>query len=956
MSKRTHSGIAFLAIAAACFMAPASFAQIAFTNSNSLLPTTDVHSGVPMAVGDMNGDKLDDIIRLDDRRDLIINYQVPGGAFTEDATYGQVGQGTKWAIVIGDLDNNGYNDIMTGGSYNEVDILMANGTGTGYTGGIAPSANIFVQGSNFADIDNDGWLDVFACHDHGPSATWRNDGAGGLITETSWFDMTTVPASDMSGNYGTTFTDFDDDGDLDLYISKCRQGVNDPFDGRRINMLFVNDGNNNYTQDLSDAAGLRIDWQSWTADFQDIDNDGDFDVFVTNHDHECQLLENNGDGTFTDITAGSGIEITGLAIQGLFNDFDNDGFLDLIVPGQVQHLFRSNGDKTFTDVTYVLDNNNMESCAIGDLNHDGFLDIYGGYATTFNSPTTIDDVLWLNNGNSNNFLAFDLEGTASNRNAVGAKLKLYGPWGTQVREIRAGESYGISNSFTMHFGLGSETMADSVVISWPAGGTQTITNIDANQFVTVVEGGCVNADANVTPDGPLAFCSGSTNSIVLSAEAGNTYAWSTGETTQDITITTPGTYLVTVTNAAGCSATSQAMSPPTDPDETPIIVVSGDVEFCSSASTELSSNQPTGNTWSNGATTQTITVTATGSYTVTYEGVCTDWTSNTVDLAVYDHPTPPTADDVTIPLPGTATLTATSGTNLYWYDVPTGGAPIGVGATIEPTVTATTTYYVEDVDGPGPSVVNAGRLDYSNDAGGENNPGFNGLLVFDVSQEFTLLSVTVFAYGTSSRTIQLRDASGTVLETTTVSIPDGEQQVTLNWTIPVGNGHELVSASDPSLFRTNQQNGTLAFPYDLMGSGEIIGARTEDGGNLRTDLWYYFYNWEISVAGLQCSSARTPATVTVLSTGIADNNSVLNATVFPNPTTGNMNLELHLERSEMVTVEVVNAVGAVVATERFAAANGKSVHPISVQDLAAGIYLVKVNAGAYSAVERVVVE
>ena len=112
-------------------------------------------------------------------------------------------------------------------------------------------------------------------------------------------------------NYGTVFSDFDSDGDVDLYIAKCRQFVSDPQDPRRINQLWVNDGQGGWTEEAADR-GLVFFEQSWTADFGDIDNDGDMDLAVTNHSTTLFLLENDGTGHYTDITAGSGMEVSGL--------------------------------------------------------------------------------------------------------------------------------------------------------------------------------------------------------------------------------------------------------------------------------------------------------------------------------------------------------------------------------------------------------------------------------------------------------------------------------------------------------------------------------------------------------------------------------------------------------------------------------------------------------------------
>jgi hypothetical protein len=250
--------------------------------------------------------------------------------------------------------------------------------------------------------------------------------------------------------------------------------VSDPTDLRRINVLYENDGSGNYTENGA-AYGLRIGAQSWTTDFQDIDNDGDFDAFITNHDVNAMLLENQN-GQFVDIFDQSGISnIIGFPLQGIMRDLDNDGFVDLLVSGNGHRYYHNNGDKTFTEVTGQF-GNNLHSFALGDLNHDGFLDVSGSYGSSYTTPSTTPNALWINDGNDNNWIAFDMIGTVSNKSAIGAKVKLYGAWGVQVREVRAGESYGIVNTLTQHFGIGQATEIDYAVVTFPSGITQTIMN------------------------------------------------------------------------------------------------------------------------------------------------------------------------------------------------------------------------------------------------------------------------------------------------------------------------------------------------------------------------------------------------------------------------------------------------------------------------------------------------
>jgi len=436
------------------FMAisPSLIGQVSFTNQGTLYPG-DIYSGAPMGIADMNGDGKDDIIHLDDRVTLKISFQnAPGQTFSQQ-NYGQLNSGSEWALCVGDVDENGINDIMAGGAYNNIKLITGNAQGQ-FTTSLLSNSNIFVQGSNFVDINNDGSIDLFACSDESDSRKYRNDGAGNFVLDNTLI-YTESPGSDHSGNYASIWTDYDNDGDLDMYLSKCRQGVTSATDLRRINKLFQNDGNNNFT-DVAGTAGLRIGAQTWTTDFADIDNDGDMDAFVNNHGDDCSLYRNNGNGTFTDITAGSGFlpTLQGSSalegIQSIFRDFDNDGDVDLLFSGSAHYLFYNDGNGSFSLAANPFNAQIIHSFAVGDLNHDGFLDIYAGHGRGFNTLGSSPDELFMNNGNANHWIAVKLEGTQSNKNGIGARIEVYGPWGKQIREVRSGEGYGIMNTFTQH--------------------------------------------------------------------------------------------------------------------------------------------------------------------------------------------------------------------------------------------------------------------------------------------------------------------------------------------------------------------------------------------------------------------------------------------------------------------------------------------------------------------------
>jgi len=471
--------------------------QVTFTNSNSSLNNSNVNSGVAIGVGDMNGDGLDDIVRLDNSSSLEIEYQNASGNFTR-LDYGSIG-GSAWGICIADVDENGYNDIIAGGAYNGIKLLLANSDGSNYSSSTLSNPSIFVQNINFADIDNNGTTDVFICHDDGVSSPYSNNGSGSMTYDLNLINTASTEPSDNSGNYGSIWTDYDNDGDLDLYISKCRLGVSDPDDGRRLNLMFQNDGSGNFTE-VAPACGLQPKAQSWAAAFEDIDNDGDMDCVLINHDITSMIFENTGSGSFTDITASSGIstQLSGLGndgIQVIMEDFNNDTYVDIFITSKSSdfYLFTNDGDNTFTEETTPFPgNDNIQSAAVGDLNNDGFVDVIAGYANGFNGPSSTDDRLYLNDGNSNNWSKVKLNGVASNINGIGARVEIDGTWGTQIREVRSGESYGTVNSMISHFGLASATAITKITVKWPSGTEDIVLNPNINEQIEIAEGETLN--------------------------------------------------------------------------------------------------------------------------------------------------------------------------------------------------------------------------------------------------------------------------------------------------------------------------------------------------------------------------------------------------------------------------------------------------------------------------------
>jgi hypothetical protein len=921
-------------------LSTAAFGQT-FTNASANLPGT-FRSGNCVGFTDMDNDGRDDIVVLDQSKTVRVLYQGADGAFTA-VNYGTVSNSNQWGMVIADYDNDGHKDVFSGGSYDGVHVKHIDAVGVA-TDVQLTNGQMFMQACNFADIDNDGQLDAFGCHDDGLSRMWRGNGTA-LTPAPELIDLTdyalqNYPGNDHSGNYGTVWSDFDNDGDLDLMIAKCRQFVNDPFDPRRQNQLWVNDGTNFYTEE-ADARGLVLNEQSWTADFADVDNDGDWDCFITTHSATMKLMINDGTGHFTDGTAGSGLGVSGFCLQAKLADFDNDGFVDVVLGGGIHRYFHNNGNGTFTEMSMFPATDTMHSFAFGDVNRDGFMDVYASYGNGYNSPDNGNpDRLWLNDGNTNHWIAFDLQGIVSNKDAVGAKVTITGPFGTQIREVRAGESYGITNTFHCMFGIGTATEIDQVTIEWPAGLTTVIENPAIDQYHSLLEAECTVAvaiDASATE-----VCPGTTATLTVPGTF-ESILWSNGSTDAVLEVGTAGVYSATVFTAEGCAGVTAPVEVVVVEPGVPQVTLVGELEFCSSSSAELIAPNGTAWTWSNNATTQSITVTESGTYSVSMVDICGNaGYSEEFTFTVFPSPANPVVQGAEVNGSGSVELTAT-GSNLRWYDAEAAATPIFEGNPfVTPVLTETTTYWVEDFAGSEPVTAMGGET--TTDAG-QYHDNSTRWLIFDAHEDLVLVSVKVFANGAGEREIGVIDAGGNpVGNNVTVNVPDGESTVQLGIEVPAGTGYGLrCYTGNPQLWRDGL-GSTLNYPYAL---GELATITQSTAGQQNaTNYYYFFYDWVVESPSVSCPSDRVPVTVTVVGVEEAAA-SPLQA--FPNPASGEVVMTWPAVEAVRELV-IADATGRLVNHIPVATAAGRTV--LDVSGWAPGVY--SVSAG--TSVVRLVVQ
>ncbi|MCB0770794.1 MAG: ASPIC/UnbV domain-containing protein, partial [Flavobacteriales bacterium] len=595
----------------------------------------------------------------------------------------------------------------------------------------------------------------------------------------------------------------------------------------------------------------------------------------------------------------------------------------------------------------------MHSFATGDLNNDGFQDVFANYGGGYiNADPNNPDRLWMNNGNDNHWFTVRLQGTVSNRDAVGARVAITGPWGTQVREVKAGESYGMVTTFGCNFGLGAHTTIPTLTITWPSGLVETFNDLGADQTITVIEGICISPVAMITtPQAPI-IC-GNGDMLTLTANEGYNYEWTTGATTQSIEITEAGSYGVTIDDGEGCSAVTSIFVEQS-PDETPTVTSSGETIFCEGDAVVLTSSEAASYLWSNNATTRSITVEMSGQYEVTIEGVCGEFTSSTVSVDVLDSPDAPVADGVTTPINTSADLFAT-GENVEWYDQAVGGNIVGTGNDYTtPVLTMDAMYWVSSAIVHGGEHAFGGKTDNSA-ANGAYHTNDNNYQLFNAFEDMTIRSVKVYANGAGVRTIALVDqATGSTLATGDFNIPNGESRVELNYAVPAGGPYGLrVVGGNPQLWRDGTGSNP-AYPFALGTLGSMYSS-TASGANA-LNYYYFFYDIEVEAPSTTCRGPRTEVEVLVGSTGLAGNSGEAGIAVWPNPTNGLVSITLG-NATGRISIDVLDIAGRLVkSTNAGGAMQSEGILTMDLGALVTGEYTLNIRHDGGRSVHRVVLQ
>lgn len=506
----------------------------------------DFHFGGGAAVIDYNNDGFEDLYVVGGINADGLYKNNGDGTFTdvkEGAGFDETDTLLTIGAIAGDINNDGWTDLFITTRGNTSDLnswsynLLFKNNGDGTFSEIGISAQIsnetsFSTSAAFGDYNNDGYLDIYVLNFLGvplysilDSATTsgikgadRPGSANYLFMNNGDETFTERALAESVGDFGcgwsTIFSDYDRDNDLDLYVANdfgAKTKPNELYENNYPFTGFTQKGNSSGTDAAINAMGV---------DAGDFNEDGLLDYYVTDLDTNI-LYENNGDGTFTDVTTASGVGNEGWQLsEGFctsvgwgtnFFDYDHDSYLDLFVsngslnPMRIRYLdvdtfynantmYRNMGNSTFDDATEQTGLGNPHrgrGSVVFDYDNDGDLDLfvvnqrhYDGYGINENPKSS----LYRNdNGNNGNWLKVKLEGGISNIQGIGALVEATAGSRKLIREIHAGSSHLSSSSPIVHFGLGDIQLVDTLRVYWSTGNVQESLNVGVNQQIGISE-------------------------------------------------------------------------------------------------------------------------------------------------------------------------------------------------------------------------------------------------------------------------------------------------------------------------------------------------------------------------------------------------------------------------------------------------------------------------------------
>ncbi|TAK66457.1 MAG: T9SS type A sorting domain-containing protein [Bacteroidetes bacterium] len=398
--------------------------------------------------------------------------------------------GSSW----GDADNDGDPDLFVVNWYG-VNNLMYRNRGSNYfeqiTSGAAVTDGGYSETCIWGDYNNDGLLDLYVTNSGGNRKNFLYKNLGNFQ-----FEKIIVGAivNDANHSRGANWIDYDNDNDLDMFV------VNEENEDEDLYRNMLSETGVDTFAKVTTGPLVSDSGSSWSASWGDIDNDRDFDVFITNWGNGVNsLLRNDGNGIFEKLVSSGATNDTDYFATSHWIDYDNDGDLDLFAttaygggsfkPYLYKNLFIEADSILFQKITSEALTQELGywyGVSWGDYDNDGDADVFVAGTYGENSKS----ILYRNNGNSNSWLKLDCRGTTSNKSAIGAivraKAIINGSPVWQSRIIEGQSGY-CGQNLNLYFGLGDAVIVDSLTIEWPSGSDETFTNIPVNNFFSVVE-------------------------------------------------------------------------------------------------------------------------------------------------------------------------------------------------------------------------------------------------------------------------------------------------------------------------------------------------------------------------------------------------------------------------------------------------------------------------------------
>jgi enediyne biosynthesis protein E4 len=516
-------------------------AGITFTHFKGTMVTSTIleEAGPGVCVGDYDGDGYQDIYFVNGRdlynRGIVTRnylYHNNGDGTFTDVTEkaGVPGNAYGLGCVWGDYDNDGHPDLYVT-QYGKNILYHNNGDGTftdvtekAHVDG-TDFGTVFHTGATFFDYDKDGYLDLYAggyanftpksqqfctteiryrsscppaIYGGSPDVLYHNNGDGTFTNVTKKANIYQPNGTNLS----VAAADYDNDGWPDLFVANDGQDA----------YLYHNNHDGTFTNiGLQAGMALTIDGNTMAAmcmSLGDYDNDGNLDLYISDFqgagDH---VWHSDGHGSFDEVSNVLGITVSTkpvLSFGGGFFDYDNDGKLDIFIANghvypevdrasagihykEINSLFHNEGTGKFAEVSATSGDGFTvpragRGVAFADFDNDGNMDVV--VANDGDPPTLLHN----EGADGNHFLNFKLVGTKSNRDAMGARLRLRAGKVSQIREIAGGGSYLSQSDLRAHFGIGKSTSATELEVSWPSGEHQIFRNIPADKFYLIVEG------------------------------------------------------------------------------------------------------------------------------------------------------------------------------------------------------------------------------------------------------------------------------------------------------------------------------------------------------------------------------------------------------------------------------------------------------------------------------------